>query len=106
MADCRLAYKFGSTTTEGGAGVTIAFKGDSADVYGSVGSGAGSYSVSIDGTDAGTLSGSTSAALRNGEVLYSARGLGDGTHTLRLENAPGGGSLTVDFVRVFGNAPA
>lgn len=83
-----------STTKSTSATVEFTFDGDAIALYGSVGSDHGEYTVLVDGEHSVTLS-SFSNISETQQVLYYAHRLGAGTHTLTVENNPGGSGGSV-----------
>ncbi|KZW03530.1 hypothetical protein EXIGLDRAFT_828411 [Exidia glandulosa HHB12029] len=98
----------GRVTGQSGDSVTIPFTGDSIEVYGLVGGLAGVYTVSLDGQGLESYSAYNQYHWQTGQLLYMARGLEDGPHTVTLTNTPTGQGQNFALARasVHGANPA
>lgn len=80
--------------------LTLTFKGTKAWLMGNKGTGAYSFSVSIDGKEAKTItySPTTSMATMTGQILYETDELSDGAHTIELTVLSGSPEIDALFV--------
>ncbi|KZW03541.1 hypothetical protein EXIGLDRAFT_721753 [Exidia glandulosa HHB12029] len=97
----------GHSTSHPGASASLTFSGSAIDLYGLVCDTCGAYWVSLDGGAPQTFSAVNQAWTRPQQMLYMARGLSDGNHTLKVTNLgyPAQGSLNIDFVTIYGTQP-
>nr|GAT60605.1 predicted protein [Mycena chlorophos] len=88
----------GHLTSDNNATATITFAGESVVVYGAVGPSQGSYSVQLDGSDAGTYN-AHNPTYHAQQSLFQTDSLGSGNHTLVFTNQPSGtqNGLAIDF---------
>ncbi len=80
--------------------MTLSFKGTKAWLIGNKGTGAYSFSVSVDGKTAKTItySPTTSMATMTGQILYETEDLSDGTHAIELTVLSGSPEIDALFV--------
>ncbi|WWD19606.1 hypothetical protein CI109_104068 [Kwoniella shandongensis] len=90
-------------TSHIGDSFQLQFNGTAVQIYGSVFTDHGNYSVSIDGGEKHIFNGSYST-LQTGTTIYLASNLKDGPHTMTVTNLggnPTGNSLDFDFAEVY-----
>ncbi|WVF73070.1 hypothetical protein IAT40_007889 [Kwoniella sp. CBS 6097] len=75
----------GHFTTNPGDAMQLSFNGSSVQMFGSVSSDHGNYSVSLDGREPSVYNG-TFYRFQPGAALYTASGLDDGPHTVTMTN--------------------
>lgn len=91
-----------SSTSSAQATATLKFTGSAVDLYGLVCSTCGEYWVSVDGATPVTLNAYNNAWTKPQTLMYMARNLVEGPHTITLTNlaATNGNMLNVDYAVV------
>lgn len=91
-----------------GASVSIRFSGNAVDIYGLVASTVGAYTVKLDNGRAQSYTAYNANHRVPGSLLYMARGLSDGPHTITITNTPDRANSRLSIARatVYGENPA
>ncbi|EJD42557.1 hypothetical protein AURDEDRAFT_168368 [Auricularia subglabra TFB-10046 SS5] len=91
-----------------GASVSIRFSGNSVDIYGLVADTVGAYTVKLDNGAAQSYTAYNAHHRVPGSLLYMARGLADGPHTITITNTPDrkDSRLSIARATVYGDNPA